>query len=845
MDLKSLLSESQYEAATCTSRPVCILAGAGSGKTRTITHRMAFLVEQLYARPWTILAVTFTNKAAKEMRDRVEALVPGQGKKMNVGTFHGTAARLLRRHGDAIGLHKSFVIYDQDDAQRLLKRVVVDEHNFNKDLVKPIASMIDSWQSEGLLPQSVPETPWNPVEEKGRQAYARYFALLKEMNAVDFGSLLLHLRSLLEHPIGREIRRNVHHLLVDEYQDTNRVQADIIFSLAKTAKTVAVVGDDDQAIYGWRGASADNLKSFVKQMDNAQLIRLEDNYRSTATILEAANGVISQNTDRLGKLLRPTLDEGRKVRVLKAKNDIEEARKVVREIQGHTQAGHTLEEVAILYRTNSSSRAFEDELRRNHLPYRLVGGVRFYDRKEVKDALATVRCALNPRSDVDTLRFLQAMPRGIGPASVKKLQTVATRYSCGLIEVMADEKRLDEAGVPKKARTKALDLGKQVMGLGARITLQAMPEGEDRADYDAKKALACAVEICGISDRLEAEDSIESQGRLENLSALVSAAAQFVEDAEEEEVSDDVAGFLEQAALLSGGDEKEDENTEKLTLMTLHAAKGLEFDLVFLIGMEEHGFPHARALKDDAEYTELEEERRLAYVGITRAKQRLVCTWAQRRMVFGTIKMRRPSRFLDEMPMEVLEGDTSHGRIAAGTPKRERAFARPALTRIEGDVDGEHIEYDAEPVEPRRQKAKPKRHSLRDVNADDPRMAAVRKALERVRRPRIAEVPANSEDIYDVDEGKMPVGYDADEQKMQRSELEEPLRISKNAGVKGAEVVTLPSNEGFEKGTRVSHSAFGEGAVVELRGRGRLGSALVRFDEGKTRVVIVRYLQAL
>mgnify|MGYP000380026011 CR=1 FL=1 len=818
-DLQALLSPSQYEAATCTDQPVCILAGAGSGKTRTITHRMAFLIEQLYARPWTILAVTFTNKAAQEMRERVEHLVPGIGSKVNVGTFHGTAARLLRRYGDAIGLPRSFVIYDQDDAQRLLKRVVVDDLNYSKELVKPILYMIDGWQSEGLLPEQVPETPWNPVEEKGRQVYRLYFDKLKEMGATDFGGLLLHLRSLLEHPVGKEVKRVVHHLVVDEYQDTNRVQADIVFALAKSAKTVAVVGDDDQAIYGWRGATADNLKTFVDKMAPARLVRLEENYRSTATILEAANGVIGHNTERLGKELRPTLNDGRKVRVVKSRDDIDEARRTVRSIQSHVQSGQTLEDVAILYRTNAMSRAFEDELRRSHLAYRLVGGVRFYDRKEVKDTLATVRCALNPRSDVDTVRMLQAVPRGIGAASIQKMQTVATQTNKGLLDVMGDADLLARSGIGARIQKKALDLGQTLLGLGQHITPQAQPDGEDRADYDAKKALAAAIEVSGISDRLEAEDSIESQGRLENLGALVSAAAQFVDDANAADEPTDISGFLEQAALLSGGEESEDDpDAPKVTLMTLHAAKGLEFELVFLVGLEEHGFPHSRALQDGADTTELEEERRLAYVGITRAKQRLVCSWAQRRMVQGTVKMRRPSRFLEEMPSEVLEGDTPKSK-----PRRERAFAysrraTPTPT-IEGDVDGEHIVYDDVADAPRRK---------RQLHGDDGDVGAqaVQKALALAQRRR--------ENQAAKQQGQLALGA---------HEAEAPARPS-SSPVRGAEVVHTETNAGLAKGSRVSHSAFGEGTVVELRGRGKLGSALVRFDEGKTRVVIVRYLQS-
>lgn len=849
LDLNKRLSPPQLEAATRVEGPVCILAGAGSGKTRVVTHRIAHLIENLRARPWQILAVTFTNKAAQEMRSRVDDLVPGAGKSVRVGTFHGTAARLLRRYGDAVGIPSSFVIYDQDDAQRLLKRVIVDELNLSKDLVRPAMGLIDGWQSEGLRPSEVPEVAWNPAEDNARKAYGVYHQRLAEAGAVDFGGLLVKLRDLLREPAGEEIKRVTRHLLVDEYQDTNRVQADVVMSLAKAAETIAVVGDDDQAIYGWRGATADNLKHFIEQMPGSVLVKLEDNYRSTQRILDAANGVIANNATRLGKTLRPTGEEGRAVRLLRAQNDIDEARKVVRLIQEHGYAQKSLDDVAVLYRTNAMSRALEDELRKANIPYRLVGGVRFYDRKEVKDVLATVRCALNPKSDVDTVRMLTAIPRGIGATSIAKLQAAATKHGRGVLEIMCDDALLDSTKIAARTLKKVRELGAKIESLRGDI----MPQGDRPAIMDARGAMVQAIDVSGVSDRLEAENSIESQGRLENLGALVSAAAQYVEDIEAlgptpadpdaAPRAPDVLGFLEDAALL-GGDEQapDDDNTgERATLMTLHAAKGLEFDLVFLIGLEEHSFPHSRALREDADPTDLEEERRLAYVGITRAKERLVLSYAQRRMVQGVIKPRRPSRFLEEIPEEVLEGDLLHKTTrqnfksrsnvmafgsSAALDDAERAKAR-RRQQLQEENDGDDVEIEYDPAFAPAPKPAPIRRRVptrlvehggpsAQTDANDPVAKAFSQVSARVARAR--QGPKND------------------------------VKSSAPRDVGGAVPEKTPqrkTSDALGEGSRVDHASFGPGTIVELRGTGRLGSALVRFDESASRVVILRYLQPL
>ncbi len=699
VDLSKLLSPPQLEAATRLDAPVCILAGAGSGKTRVITHRIAWLM--LEKRVWAsrILAVTFTNKAAAEMKARVALLVPqtassggARSSSLLLGTFHGLAARLLRSYGNLVDVYPGFVIYDADDADRLMARIVVKDLNLEKDKAKGIASLIDAWQTVGLAPADVPKGS-ELLFDDALKTYEIYLRKLKEARAVDFNGLLLKLRELVTGPNADAVTQRIQHVLVDEYQDVNQVQADIVLALAKTASSVAVVGDDDQAIYGWRGASADNLKKFLQTLPGSTLVKLEENYRSTPAILEAANGIIENNGGRLGKVLRPGRTDvsghnhrGRNVRVLKNRDEIEESRKVGMLLIEHVAAGVHLDEIAILYRTNALSRTFEDELRRLSLPYRVVGGQRFYDRREIKDVIATLRLVFNRKSDVDALRFFAAVPRGLGDKTIEKISQTAKRRGCAILDVFASDELLKESDLSGGGQAKCravitlLDdllnrIGRKAFDFPADLFAAPSREGVPQADLfaglkeaeqtketkqvlGAAKALALVMDKMGLTDRLEAEQTEEAQGRLENLQELVNAAARFEEEQKHQGGGHDITAFLEQTALASSADEDADDDNGrgKVTLMSMHSAKGLEFEVVFIAGMEEHAFPHTRALQDD-DPNALEEERRLAYVGITRAKNRLVLSWAQRRMVNGVTKVRDPSRFLFEVPKEVLEGD--------------------------------------------------------------------------------------------------------------------------------------------------------------------------------------------
>jgi DNA helicase II / ATP-dependent DNA helicase PcrA len=804
LDLRTRLSAPQYEAATQLDAPVCILAGAGSGKTRVITHRIAWLMAERRARPSSILAVTFTNKAAQEMRARIEQLAPQGSGQLWLGTFHGLAARMLRRYGDLVGVRNSFVIYDADDAHRLLQRIVENDLNLAKDTARPIGHLIDGWQSDGLSADDIPSGP-QLLYDKAIQAYRIYQERLMSMGALDFGGLLLSLRSLLLKPEGAVITRAIRHVLVDEYQDVSQVQADIVLAVARGADSVAVVGDDDQAIYGWRGASADNLKRFLVALPGSVVIKLEDNYRSTQPILTAANGIITRNQVRLGKELRaatPAQANGRSVRVVKARDDLEEARKLMMLAVEHVANRTSLDEIAFLYRTNASSRLLEDELRRHQLPYRVIGGTRFYDRKEVKDVLATVRCALVAGSDVDFLRFMAAMPRGVGDTTVKKIDAVARQRRTPLRTAFADESLMIEAGLTAAMRSKCKAIATILDGLARKIGRAAGAQNDLFAQgqpVGARDAMALAIDASGLADKLAAEGDLEAEGRLENLLELKNAAALFEEQNQRLALPADIEAFLEAAALTSSVDEtKEDDGRGKITLMTLHAAKGLEFEVVFITGWEDGGFPHARAIGESGDASQLEEERRLAYVGITRAKKRLVLSWAQHRMVNGARRHRDMSRFLQEIPREALDGDV---------PPRARNY----------DDD------------------------------NDPRSASMLD-LWRQRNPRRA--PAD-EDIVDGPR----VVYDAEAVAAALSQ-DEPMappvssrRFSLRSSLQPApEDVGLDDSDSsslFRSGSHVWHKRFGDGVVVGMRGAGHGQAALVRFDgERQPQVILVRHLRA-
>jgi DNA helicase-2/ATP-dependent DNA helicase PcrA len=624
------LNPQQREAVAAISGPVLILAGAGSGKTRVITHRLAHLVLDRRIASERILAVTFTNKAADEMRARAQALVPGPPLRAWISTFHSFCVRLLRREAAAAGLPPGFLVYDEDD-QLAAVREAMRALDLSEKLHPPRRML-------GRI--SARKNVARPDEDEGgygaeltRRVMERYHEVLRAAGAVDFDDLLLRAVALLEGEEGvrRAWRERLPYVLVDEYQDTNRAQYELVRLLAGPDGNLTVVGDEDQSIYSWRGADISNILDFEHDFPGARVFRLEENYRSSQRILDAAGALVSRNVRRKGKTLRAVKGEGEAVRVHEAGDEFQEAAWVTERIAALRARGR----VAVLFRMNAQSRLFEEGLLRLRLPYLVVGGVGFYERREVKDVLAYLRLVLNPKDAVAFRRVLNVPPRGLGAKTVEEIDRAAA--AAGESPWAAAARLVGEAALPSRALSPLRQFGETIEAL--RAEAEAAPRG-------LRGLIERVLELSGYGAALAREDSLESQERLENLAELIAAAADY----EAREESPSLAGFLDRAALLSETDRIRDD--VPVLLMTLHAAKGLEFESVFLVGLEEGLLPHSRSLSgEDA----LEEERRLCYVGMTRAMERLHLSWARSRQVFGQRRLTEPSRFLAEIPEEVVE----------------------------------------------------------------------------------------------------------------------------------------------------------------------------------------------
>lgn len=666
------LNEAQRAAVAHGQSPLLVLAGAGTGKTTVITHRIARILTDKLARPEQILAMTFTNKAAREMRARAGALAGLPDGTLEIGTFHSICGRLLRRFATRVGLQPSFVIYDADDSLQLIKRCM-RERNIDTQMFPPSAIRwrIEQWKNQGKGPRAAEASPLEPASQKALEVYSDYARRCLEANAVDFGDLLLHTVTLLTHhaDVLAQLRQRWTHLLVDEYQDTNPVQYQLLAHLMTPEHSLTVVGDDDQSIYRWRGADIGNILRFERDFPGASVIRLEENYRSTQTILDAANAVIARNVSRKGKTLYSTAGVGARLQLRVYQSERGEAEAVAEGIQQAVRAGEERREIAVLYRTNAQSRPLEDALRRQRIPYIIYGGVRFYDRREIKDALAYLRLVLNPSSEIDFLRVVNVPARGIGKTSLERLTYLAIERGASLYEA-AHLAAQGNGNVTKRARQA---LGKFV---GLIESLRQMnTQGEDPAAI-----LQRLLDDSGYLAALRTEGTEQAQARLENLGELVSAVNEFVVN----NTSSSLEGFLEEAALATDIDQLGLEDGQ-VTLMTLHAAKGLEFGTVFLPGMEEGLFPHSRSLTDKAA---LEEERRLCYVGMTRAKRTLHLSAARMRTVFGETRVAELSRFLGEVPRELLD----LGAAAAGG---DADAPEPAASRGPNEP---WIQYDDEPA---------------------------------------------------------------------------------------------------------------------------------------------------
>ncbi len=655
MDLLESLNPEQREAVLQTTGPVLILAGAGSGKTRVIAHRIAYLVAGGHADPDEVLAVTFTNKAAGEMRTRVEGLLERDCGQMWISTFHSLCARLLRREAPAIGLSRSFVIYDSTDQLSVVKQAL-KQLNIDDSFIQPRAALSRISHAKNKMedPDAMASTGWNHRDEQMAKIYAFYRQALRDSNALDFDDLLLETVRLFEESesVRSRYAGQFRFVMVDEYQDTNRPQYILVRRLAEIHRNICVVGDPDQSIYKWRGADLRNILDFEQDFPETTVVRLERNYRSTQIILDAASAVISRNRNRKEKRLWTDRQGGAKVTYYRGTDELAEADYITRTTR-KSLAEKPTTTIAVLYRTNAQSRTIEDALMREGLPYRIVGGVRFYERKEIKDALAYLKLIINPHDDVSLRRVINVPARGIGKGVMDALE------ASDPADPAHDLPPLLAAGLQPSPNASSL-WSRLVSGLDRRafsprahaslgvfrdlmLTLTDVARREP-----VSTALELMLDRSGYIQDLRDDRSEDADERIGNLMELVSAGREY--EAREPEAS--IGGFVDRLSLLSEVDEESGSENAHVWLMTMHSAKGLEFPVVFIAGMEERLFPHSRAQDDEAE---LEEERRLCYVGMTRARTRLILTGAARRRIFGEYQASEPSRFISEVPADLLD----------------------------------------------------------------------------------------------------------------------------------------------------------------------------------------------
>jgi DNA helicase-2/ATP-dependent DNA helicase PcrA len=729
MDVSYLLDSlntAQREAVAAPPGHYLVLAGAGSGKNRVLTHRIGWLIEAEAVPPWAILAVTFTNKAAGEMRGRLQNLLPQGTRGLTVGTFHGIAHRLLRQHWREAQLPETFQILDADDQQRLVKRVVaglgIDEARFPP---RQACWQINAWKDEGKRPDGI-EPGDHPVARTYLQVYEAYEQACRRAGLVDFAELLLRAHEMFRDndALRTHYQQRWRHLLIDEFQDTNALQYAWIRLLAGSTGKVFAVGDDDQSIYGWRGAKVENMRAFLRDFPDAKTLRLEQNYRSTATILEAANAVIAQNPSRLGKKLWTSGDEGEAIALYAAYNEQDEARFVIERIREHIDGGGKASDIAVLYRSNAQSRNFEEQLHQHDIPYRVYGGQRYFERAEVKDALAYLRLAANRGDDASFERAIATPPHGVGERSLEALRRRARTEDVSLWDASLSELVDGALGTRAKNALRGFmtlvdGLAQATTGPGARdpgpADSTAFASNGPSASIEADTAgtvvaspvsgpgspvpgpeLSLAEQVehaitqSGLRDYYERDSRGNAEARVENLDELVNVASRFEPTPEDIEANlSELAAFLAHAAL-EAGEGQGAAGDDCVQLMTLHSAKGLEFPIVFLVGLEDGLFPTQRSVEDPSR---LEEERRLAYVGITRARERLVLCYAESRRQYGSETLSRPSRFLDELPAHLMTEVRPRAKIS-------RPVYTPRAARGHADLDdspaiklGQHVRH--------------------------------------------------------------------------------------------------------------------------------------------------------
>lgn len=660
------LNPEQQNAVKTTEGPLLLMAGAGSGKTRVLTHRIAYLMVEKRVNPYNILAITFTNKAAKEMRERIYRLMGGAADEIWISTFHSMCVRILRRDIDRIGYNRNFTILDATDQQSVIKNIL-KEKNMDPKKFDPraILGSISSAKNELKTPEDYAKLAGDYFEQRVSEVYELYQKRLRKNQALDFDDLIMQTIHLFQRvpEVLEYYQRKFQYIHVDEYQDTNRAQYMLVKLLANRFQNLCVVGDSDQSIYKWRGADIANILSFEKDYPRAKTILLEQNYRSTKTILYAANEVIKNNLNRKPKNLWTENPEGNQIFYYRADSEQTEAQFVAGKIKEQIDSGkRKYSDFAILYRTNAQSRVMEEVLLKSNIEYSIVGGIKFYDRKEIKDILAYLRLIANPDDDISLQRVINVPKRGIGSSSVDKIADFANMHDISMYEALAS---VDLIGLSPKITRAAAEFHHLIKGYTNMQEYLSVTELVEEV-----------LEKTGYRDMLKAEKSIESESRLENIDEFLSVTKSFEDGSEDKSL----VSFLTDLALVADIDKLDDEGekTDTVILMTLHSAKGLEFPVVFLMGLEEGVFPHSRSLMEEAE---MEEERRLAYVGITRAEEELYITNAQMRTLFGRTNINAPSRFIKEIPENLIAGVEPKKKSSSTFATSSRSATRAAVKR--------------------------------------------------------------------------------------------------------------------------------------------------------------------
>lgn len=675
-DLLKSMNDKQKEAVEQTEGPLLVMAGAGSGKTRVLTHRIAYLIEDKHVMPWNILAITFTNKAAREMKERVNKLLEVGGDDVWVSTFHALGVRILRRNIEKLGYNQAFNIAGTSEQKTLIKRILSDQNlDPKKNDSRAILGAISNAKNDMETPAEYAEkhNDGNPFHQVVAGVYEEYQKRLKQNDSVDFDDLIMLTIELFEKfpDVLSYYQNKFHYIHVDEYQDTNEAQYRLVQLLADKYQNICVVGDADQSIYGWRGANMSNILNFEKDYPTAHTVMLEQNYRSTKTILDAANGVIQNNDERKDKNLWTENAQGEKITYYRAQSERDEAQYIVAKIKEEIEKGHySYDDFAVLYRMNAQSRVIEETFMKSNIPYNIVGGHKFYERKEIMDILSYLGLVANPNDSLSFERVINVPKRGIGNASFEKLRMFAGDAGMNLSEAAANVMMAN--AIPARARNAIANFGQTMKEIGTDVKTKTVTEITE-----------AILEKTGYLAELKQTKSLENQARIENIEEFISVTQNFDDKYEpaDSETGNRLVDFLADLALVSAQDDV-DENAKQVTLMTLHAAKGLEFPVVFMPGMEEKLFPLARAAEKP---NELEEERRLAYVGITRAQKKLYMTNAFSRMLYGRMQNNPASRFMEEIKPELLANDEAMRSQGPKTPfdnstynrRTERAFSTP------------------------------------------------------------------------------------------------------------------------------------------------------------------------